>query len=68
MDRPLHAAQRSPEFFCRLYSDMAGPETAKQYQTPIFLVASASAEIIADVALCPWEAVKVRHVQAVPCT
>jgi solute carrier family 25 (mitochondrial phosphate transporter), member 3 len=47
---------------------MAGPETAKQYQTPIFLVASASAEIIADVALCPWEAVKVRHVQAVPCT
>lgn len=45
---------------CRLYADMAGAENAAKYQTPIFLVASASAEIIADVALCPWEAVKVR--------
>ena len=39
---------------------MAGPEMAAKYQTPIFLAGSASAEIIADVALCPWEAVKVR--------
>ena len=38
---------------------MAGEETAAKFQTPIFLVASASAEVIADVALCPWEAVKV---------
>ena len=38
---------------------MAGPENAIKYQTPIFLVASASAEFIADIALCPWEAVKV---------
>jgi hypothetical protein len=45
---------------CRAYSDLAGAETAAKYQTPIFLVASASAELIADVALCPWEAVKVR--------
>jgi hypothetical protein len=45
---------------CRLYADLAGPETAAKYQTPIFLAASASAEVIADVALCPWEAVKVR--------
>jgi Mitochondrial carrier protein len=44
---------------CRLYADMAGAEMAAKYQTPIFLVASASAEVIADVALCPWEAVKV---------
>jgi solute carrier family 25 (mitochondrial phosphate transporter), member 3 len=44
---------------CRLYSDMAGPENAVKYQTPIFLAGSASAEFIADIALCPWEAVKV---------
>lgn len=33
---------------------------AAKYQTPIFLIGSASAEVIADIALCPWEAVKVR--------
>jgi solute carrier family 25 (mitochondrial phosphate transporter), member 3 len=47
------------KLICRLFADMAGPETAMKYQTPIFLAASASAEVIADVALCPWEAVKV---------
>lgn len=44
---------------CRTYADIAGPDMAVKYQTPIFLVASASAEFIADIALCPWEAVKV---------
>ena len=38
---------------------MAGPELSAKYQTPIFLAGSASAEVIADIALCPWEAVKV---------
>ena len=38
---------------------MAGAETAAKYQTPLFLAASASAEFIADIGLCPLEAVKV---------
>ena len=44
----------------RTYSDMFDEETAKKYQTFIYLAGSASAELIADVALCPMEAVKVR--------
>lgn len=39
---------------------MAGPQAAKDYQTLIFLAGSASAEFFADMALCPFEAVKVR--------
>ncbi|XP_011002100.1 PREDICTED: mitochondrial phosphate carrier protein 3, mitochondrial-like [Populus euphratica] len=48
------------EFFKKYYSDIAGPEYAAKYKTLIYLAGSASAEIIADVALCPMEAVKVR--------
>ncbi|CAI0446729.1 unnamed protein product, partial [Linum tenue] len=48
------------EFFKKYYSDMAGPEFATKYKTLIYLAGSASAEVIADVALCPLEAVKVR--------
>jgi solute carrier family 25 phosphate transporter 3 len=48
------------EFFKKTYSDMAGPENAIKYKTLIYLAGSASAELIADVALCPMEAVKVR--------
>ncbi|KAM7480200.1 hypothetical protein LguiA_028413 [Lonicera macranthoides] len=48
------------EFFKKYYSDIAGPEYASKYKTLIYLAGSASAEIIADVALCPFEAVKVR--------
>ncbi|KAK6148012.1 hypothetical protein DH2020_018924 [Rehmannia glutinosa] len=48
------------EFFKKKYSDMAGPENAAKYKTLIFLAGSASAEFIADIALCPFEAVKVR--------
>ncbi|CAL5375376.1 unnamed protein product [Camellia sinensis] len=48
------------EFFKKYYSDIAGPEYAKKYKTLIYLAGSASAELIADVALCPFEAVKVR--------
>ncbi|XP_078167027.1 mitochondrial phosphate carrier protein 3, mitochondrial-like [Carex rostrata] len=48
------------EFFKKYYSDMAGPEHAAKYKTLIYLAGSASAEVIADVALCPMEAVKVR--------
>ncbi|KAK8587506.1 hypothetical protein V6N12_021994 [Hibiscus sabdariffa] len=48
------------EFFKKYYSDLAGPECASKYKTLIYLAGSASAEVIADVALCPMEAVKVR--------
>lgn len=48
------------EFFKKYYSDIAGAEYAAKYKTLIYLAGSASAEVIADVALCPMEAVKVR--------
>ncbi|KAL9275489.1 Mitochondrial phosphate carrier protein 3, mitochondrial-like protein [Drosera capensis] len=48
------------EFFKKNYSDLAGQENASKYKTLIYLAGSASAEAIADVALCPFEAVKVR--------
>ncbi|KAJ4728868.1 putative Mitochondrial phosphate carrier protein [Melia azedarach] len=48
------------EFFKKYYSDIAGPEYAAKYKTLIYLAGSASAEVIAAVALCPMEAVKVR--------
>ncbi|KAG8096673.1 hypothetical protein GUJ93_ZPchr0013g37536 [Zizania palustris] len=48
------------EFFKKCYSDIAGPEHAEKLKTFIYLAVSASAEVIADIALCPMEAVKVR--------
>ena len=48
------------EFFKKYYSDLAGDEFSKKYKTVIYLAGSASAEFIADIALCPFEAVKVR--------
>ncbi|OMO85512.1 hypothetical protein CCACVL1_10136 [Corchorus capsularis] len=48
------------EFFKKYYSDLVGPEYFAKYKTLIYLAGSASAEVIADVALCPFEAVKVR--------
>lgn len=39
---------------------MAGEELVAKYQTIIFLAGSASAEFFADMALSPFEAVKVR--------
>lgn len=39
---------------------MAGEELVAKYQTLIFLAGSASAEFFADMALSPFEAVKVR--------
>lgn len=50
----------------RTYADMAGPEIAAKYQTLIFLAGSASAEFFADIALCPFEAVKVRNQDCTP--
>jgi hypothetical protein len=44
------------EMFKDVYKGALG-EKAYQYQTVGFLVSSACAEVIADVLLCPWEAV-----------
>ncbi|CUS11057.1 unnamed protein product [Tuber aestivum] len=54
------------EFFKKFYSDLAGPEQAAKYKTAIYLAGSASAEFIADIALCPLESVKVRMQTTIP--
>jgi len=54
------------EFFKKFYSDLLGPENAYKYKTWIYLSGSASAEFIADLALCPFEAVKVRMQTTIP--
>ncbi|KAF5675005.1 mitochondrial phosphate carrier 2 [Fusarium heterosporum] len=54
------------EYFKKTYSDMAGPEAAYKYKTGLYLAASASAEFLADLALCPFEAVKVRMQGSIP--
>ena len=48
------------EYFKKTYADVVGPDTAHKYKTGVYLAASASAEFLADLALCPFEAVKVR--------
>ncbi|KAL9086181.1 MAG: hypothetical protein Q9165_007246 [Trypethelium subeluteriae] len=54
------------EWFKKFYSDLAGPENAYKYKTWIYLAGSASAEFIADIGLCPFEAVKVRMQTTIP--
>lgn len=53
------------EIFKKKFADAVGDENAVKYRTWLFMGASASAEFFADIALCPWEAVKVR-VQTFP--
>eukprot|EP01116_Phalansterium_solitarium_P002205 TRINITY_DN1206_c1_g1_i1.p1 TRINITY_DN1206_c1_g1~~TRINITY_DN1206_c1_g1_i1.p1 ORF type:complete len:333 (-),score=119.89 TRINITY_DN1206_c1_g1_i1:428-1426(-) len=48
------------EYFKHLYGEMVGAENAVKYRDLVYIAGSASAEFIADVALCPFEAVKVR--------
>ncbi|KAI9504229.1 Cu/Pi carrier [Coemansia spiralis] len=48
------------EYFKHLYSGFVGDEAAAKYKTLLYLSASASAEFIADVLLCPMEALKVK--------
>lgn len=48
------------EIFKDYYATLAGQENAIAYRGAIWLAASASAEFIADVALCPMEMVKVK--------
>jgi len=47
------------EIFKDVYAKIAGDNVYK-YRTIGYAISSASAEVIADVLLCPWEAVKVR--------
>jgi solute carrier family 25 phosphate transporter 3 len=54
------------EFFKSFYSDLVGPEKAAHWKTSVYLAASASAEFFADIALCPFEAVKVRTQTTMP--
>lgn len=54
------------EYFKKYYSDLAGEENAHRYKTWLYLGASASAEFFADIALCPFEAVKVRMQTTIP--
>lgn len=48
------------EFFKLSYSGILGHTNARENRTLIYLAGSASAEFIADIALCPFEAVKIR--------
>ncbi|KAG5368704.1 putative mitochondrial phosphate carrier protein [Yarrowia sp. C11] len=54
------------EVFKYKYSQLLGEPYASQYKTGIFLAASASAEFVADIFLCPWEAIKVRTQTTIP--
>ncbi|KAK8125860.1 uncharacterized protein PG998_001619 [Apiospora kogelbergensis] len=54
------------EYFKKTYADLAGPDNASKYKTGLYLAASASAEFLADIALCPFEAVKVRMQTTIP--
>ncbi|BFZ61982.1 Cu/Pi carrier [Saitoella coloradoensis] len=54
------------ELFKKTYADALGPDSAVKYRTFVYLAASASAEVIADVLLCPWEAIKVRMQTSIP--
>jgi len=47
------------EIFKDFYSNLAGEENSYTYRGFIYLIGSASAEFFADIALCPFEMVKV---------
>jgi len=48
------------EFFKYKYGDIVGEENAKKYKVLLYCCASASAEFFADMALCPFETVKLK--------
>ncbi|XP_045462371.1 phosphate carrier protein, mitochondrial-like [Harmonia axyridis] len=53
------------ELFKIVYSDMIGEENTYIYRTWLYLLASASAEVFADIGLAPMEAAKVK-IQTTP--
>lgn len=48
------------EVFKDMYMNLAGEELSTQYKPAIWLAGSASAEVFADIALCPFEMTKVK--------
>ena len=48
------------EIFKDVYKGIVGDENAEKYRKVGWSVASGSAEIIADLLLCPWEALKLK--------
>jgi len=56
------------ELFKDVFAGIVGPENAVKYKTFGFAISSASAELIADIFLCPWEATKVRMQTSLPGT
>ncbi|KAF9005967.1 mitochondrial carrier domain-containing protein [Cyathus striatus] len=48
------------EFFKDFYMNLAGEEATNKYKPAIWLAGSASAEVFADLALCPFEMTKVK--------
>ncbi|KAG6910199.1 hypothetical protein DXG01_012334 [Tephrocybe rancida] len=48
------------EIFKDFYSNLAGEEASAKYKPAIWLAGSASAEVFADIALCPLEMTKVK--------
>ncbi|KAJ1555404.1 Cu/Pi carrier [Nowakowskiella sp. JEL0078] len=48
------------EVFKDYYSTLAGEENSKKYKGVIWCLGSASAEFFADIALCPFEMIKVK--------
>jgi len=48
------------EIFKDTYMNLAGEEASNTYKGAIWLAGSASAELFADIALCPWEMTKVK--------
>lgn len=56
------------EYFKDFYSNLAGKEDAETYKSLIWLAGAASAEFVADIALCPLEMTKVKIQTSVPGT
>lgn len=56
------------EYFKHFYAGLVGEENATKFRTVLYLSASASAEFLADIGLCPFEAVKVRMQTTIPST
>ncbi|KAK4100953.1 mitochondrial carrier [Parathielavia hyrcaniae] len=50
------------EFFKQQFINQFGYDTASKYRTGVYLASSAAAEFIADIALCPLEATRIRLV------
>lgn len=54
------------EFFKKQYLDLVGPNIANEYKSVVYAAASASAEFLADIALCPFELIKVKTQTTIP--